>query len=85
MYHLILLTCHKKFLSPSYQQNVHHKIIIISHHKQASMPPKPYNALGHPLHIVVVLEQVVPESEGPVVVPHANKVAALGLVVNKVA
>jgi hypothetical protein len=66
MYHLILLTGHNKFLSPSYHQNVHRKIIISSNHKQACMSPQPHNALGHALQIEVVLGQVVPQPEGPV-------------------
>jgi hypothetical protein len=84
---LIILTCHKKFLSHSYHQNVHHNIIIISHQqsqprKHAAPAPQCPRA---PLHIVVVLGQVDPEPQGPMVVPHANKVGALGLVVDKVA
>jgi hypothetical protein len=84
MYHLILLTGHNKFLSPSYHQNVHRKIVIFSNHKQACMSPQPHNALGHALQIEVFLGQVVLELEGHVGVCHGNKGDALGLVVDKV-
>jgi hypothetical protein len=87
MYHLIILTGHKKFLSPSYHQNIHHSIIIVNHQqsqprKHASLAPQCPRA---PLHNVVVLGQVIPEPQGSMAVPHANKVGALGPVVDKVA
>jgi hypothetical protein len=81
--HLILLTGHNKFLSPSYHQNIHRKIIIFSNHKQACMSPQPHNTPGHALQIVF-LGQVVLEPEGPVGVCHGNKGDTLGLVVDKV-